>query len=119
MPSLLPEKFKFNIGGFHEGHYVIEYDGENLIYEHGYGQKTVVNPSLTEWEIFWCKVDELDIWRWKQAYDNLDILDGTQWNLKLKHNGRTKNSYGSNEYPKTFDAFLKALRKLIGGLPVR
>ncbi|SIR32488.1 hypothetical protein [Pontibacter lucknowensis] len=50
--------------------------------------------------------------RWNKRYDS-EILDGTQWELKVKGNGININSYGSNSYPQEFDEFLGILNRLI------
>lgn len=37
---------------------------------------------------------------WKKSYDNLCVLDGTQWELKITlTNNRVRNYHGSNAYP--------------------
>ena len=49
-------------------------------------------------------------------YNNDDVLDGTQWELTIKREGRRKRRiFGSNAYPEpkgTFNSFIKALNKL-------
>jgi hypothetical protein len=46
---------------------------------------------------------------------NLDILDGTQWSLKLVWGARRWSGYGSNAFPPGFDAVQQALEALAGG----
>ena len=40
--------------------------------------------------------------KWKRRYDNNDMLDGTQWTLKVFDNGKIRESYGSNEWPNNY-----------------
>jgi len=41
-----------------------------------------------------------------------------QWSLNLKKKNKTKNSYGSNRYPESFNQFKDAISELLGGLPL-
>lgn len=44
--------------------------------------------------------NELYLHEWKKNYDDPYVLDGTQWELEIKLNGRRKRTYsGSNDYP--------------------
>ena len=44
----------------------------------------VTTPSIKEWEEFWQTVDTLKVWSWKKNYINRDVIDGTQWELRIK-----------------------------------
>jgi hypothetical protein len=46
---------------------------------------------------------------------NLDVLDGTQWSLKLLWDARRWSGEGSNAFPLGFDAVQQALEALAGG----
>ena len=73
-------------------------------------------PSNKDWDEFWDEVDILGVWNWKKEYNNEDVLDGTQWELRIKRKGRRLRVIsGSNSYPKpqgTFKNFISALGKL-------
>jgi len=43
--------------------------------------------------------------KWKKKYFNDELLDGTQWDLKVFNDGKVKESFGSNEYPKVYQNF--------------
>ena len=48
--------------------------------------------------------EELCIHEWKRKYVDNDILDGTQWSLRIKlTGGRERHYYGSNEFPILWD----------------
>ena len=76
----------------------------------------VTTPSTKEWEEFWQTVDTLKVWSWKKNYYDEGIDDGTQWELRIKKQGkRGRKIFGSNAYPEpkgTFNSFIKALNKL-------
>jgi len=49
---------------------------------------------------------------WKKEYVDMDIMDGTQWSLKIKlTNNRKRTYYGSNDYPPYWNELLKLFRK--------
>ena len=79
----------------------------------------VTTPSTKEWEEFWQTVDTLKVWSWKKNYINRDVIDGTQWELRIKRKGRRRRIIsGSNAYPQpegTFESFLDAITKLSRG----
>ena len=79
----------------------------------------VTTPSTKEWEEFWQTVDTLKVWSWKKNYINRDVIDGTQWELRIKRKGRRRRIiFGSNAYPQpegTFESFLDAITKLSRG----
>lgn len=51
------------------------------------------------------RIADLHLEDWKDEYADNDILDGTQWSLKISFdNGKSKEIYGSNEYPNNFEA---------------
>jgi hypothetical protein len=74
-----------------------------------------IRPSEKEWQAF---IESLKITdNWKESYDS-NICDGVQWELKVYYKfpeGRRKikKVYGSNNYPKDFKVFGKAIFKLI------
>ena len=59
--------------------------------------------------------DEAKILSWKSGYVDSNILDGFQWDLEIFFSdGKTKETGGSNDYPKEWDKFRRLLRKLTG-----
>ena len=76
----------------------------------------VTTPSTKEWEEFWQTVDTLKVWSWEKNYINRGVIDGTQWELRIKRKGRRRRTiFGSNAYPQpkgTFNSFVKAINKL-------
>ena len=128
-PSLLPSKFHFSIGGYHGPCHEIEWKHRTLWYRWA-KYPSLWQPAIelsigTEaWERFWKAVEAAGVWQWSDNYENSDVLDGTQWSLKLKHQGRTLITQGSNAFPGCaepiyskfceFGCFIKALQSLTG-----
>jgi hypothetical protein len=113
---------RFYIGGFPGPFYNVESDGALLVYtssEDGMATERRITPTAQEWAKFGRTLEAADVWRWHPAYrpDSL-IVDGTQWSLELADGKRELHSEGDNAEPATFKAFLRALRKLLGGLPL-
>jgi hypothetical protein len=85
---------------------------------------TLPFPSEEAWARFWEAVERVGVWRWNARYFNSDVLDGTQWSLKLKHQDKSLSCDGSNDYPgcnddsysetSEFGQFVQALRELTG-----
>jgi len=132
----IPERFKVKIGGFLGPSYSIRIKENELIYrvnenEDDY-KELVVTPSEERWQNFKQALDDIGVWQWNEEYPNPGDTDGTQWFLEIEWDGRTIKSYGDDNYPTTdgtpennpelsptFENFLEAVRKLIGGLKFR
>ena len=120
------ETLNFYIGGFFGGYERVIWRNNKLhhqFFERNFDDDeephkvlNVISPSTKDWEEFWQAVDALKVWNWKKVYNNDDVLDGTQWQLRIKKQGkRGRKIFGSNAYPEpkgTFNSFIKALNKL-------
>ena len=112
------EVLYFSIGSFSEDYEKIILKNGRLyhFYERSFVDEDFTVPSNKDWEEFWDEVDILGVWNWKKEYNNEDVLDGTQWELRIKRKGRRLRVIsGSNSYPKpqgTFKNFISALGKL-------
>lgn len=111
--------FYFSTGGFHEGY-------KNILIEErdSYADMTLTPPisvsidgelrlriTLDEWQaIKDALFHELFVLSWDGEYDDPYIMDGTQWELKLKFDDRKKfEASGSNVFPVLFDELLEYL----------
>ena len=125
----LPTKLHFSIGGFMGECHEVEWKKWVLWYRRAeaasMGQPAIeLSPSSEAWARFWVAIETAGVWRWKNRYEDNDILDGTQWSLKLKYQGRSVSCRGSNAYPGSdrpdyaksseFGQFVKALQQLTG-----
>ena len=115
------ETFNFYIGGFHVDSNRV-YLENNTLYQDSPMHEDEPRQPFTEGlrltdeqiDLFWKRLDELDVWNWDKEYHDPDTLDGTQWNLKINKQGKRKlKIFGSNAYPGNFDDFLKLLNGYI------
>lgn len=114
--------FYFSVGGFHDGYshlsIVKREDGAEIQYFTGPGgmledEGTRENLSNDDWNHFIHRIFQCFITDWKKRYDDPDVLDGTQWELKIEFNSRKAiKIYGSNQYPVYWNKFLKAVKQL-------
>ncbi len=63
---------------------------------------------------FWKKLDEIDIWNWKEKYINEEAdTCGNTWRLSLINKARkSKEIEGYEMYPHNFQKFIDALNQL-------
>lgn len=111
-------KITFAIGGYFGGteQRTLTFDGERIIVktEIFNGFESELDPTehyvgKTRTSII-KGLKKLHIGRWKEAYDNPEILDGTQWHLLMEFADQTSvESYGSNAYPLNFGWFLRLM----------
>lgn len=106
--------FNFYIGGYGRDSYRFTLDNARLRCSEYYGiptddYKVISVEGNKNWENL---LDFLKGCGWKRRYDS-DILDGTQWELKVKALGIHINSYGSNAFPDDFDKFIALLNKVL------
>ena len=102
------------------------YHGPALVYFPTPGSvedRVELRPTERQWRTFWQELDRLDVWSWRECYDNPYVLDGTRWSVEMRHGTRVLHSVGYNAYPpdgssecgRDFRHFLRAVRGLVGG----
>ena len=88
---------------------------ENSLIESSYptGIKEI-KADVKSLSIFWKKLDEIDIWNWKEKYINEQAETcGHSWRLSLMNRaGRSKEVEGYEMYPHNFQKFIDALNQL-------
>ena len=124
----------FEIGGYNGTCHQVEFKAGKLEYRLAKGAymwepAIILQPDSGAWKRFWEAVEIAGVWKWKKSYENIDVLDGTQWSLKLKYQGRSLTAEGSNAYPGhgepefpatcEFGQFIKALQQLTGKAEIR
>ena len=102
-------KLVFTIGGFFCGHETRTFtvsDGQVLVDV----EKTMISMDKEEYgpyrkEEFISGIKALHIGEWKRTYNDLLVMDGTQWELDIYYNNgrRSTKISGSNAYPYNFD----------------
>ena len=108
---------EFSYGGYFEGCHtiIIEKDEENHCYisSSHFMKSEKKELSLKQFEnILKTLYQRAYVLEWKRRYVDYDILDGTQWELKIKCKGvRQLNIYGSNQYPPLFNTVKNLFKK--------
>ena len=110
-----PSKFFFAIGGFHgpwkeyrleDGglRYMVNAGGcpPHILEDRG-ASLVVAEKKMTDsdWLKFWDALDAkgCDIWSWHKKYFDPLIMDGTQWEIKIRLGNKYAFCDGCNEYP--------------------
>ena len=133
----MPERFTAYIGGFLGASYGIELRAGTLSYTSSdRGRQNTkharITPTAVEWREFRRTLDDLKVWQWRTDYPNQGTADGTQWSLDIAYADHSVKSRGDNNYPQangkpngkpeateTFNRYLVAISKLIGGREFR
>jgi len=112
-------KFEFTIGGFRGENIKIFKYYNSLIVQTSerpiFDDIDKISHKLTkdQWIFFWDRMDKINIWNWEKDYFNQEVLDGTQWELLIKREGKKKiQIYGSNAYPENFQLFLDVINSV-------
>jgi hypothetical protein len=118
--NLLPTTFRYSSFGISTGtRYSLEWDGEVVKFEKStiYREPEITKtaPSAEQWQAFWLKMDEINVWEWRGRYDpNFTYCDGGSWAFELEYKGKKVKSSGSVAHPGSFGEFLKAMLELVG-----
>jgi hypothetical protein len=110
-----PQRISFSVNTFTDPEGSLILESQTGVIQGNIGYWPVDHkPSSGEWEEFHAKLQKLNIWRWKKAYEYEDMvfIDGTKWNLSIEWNSNYIQSVGSNRYPKNFKKLVKAVKTL-------
>lgn len=112
--------FEFSIGGYFSGYKSLSLNktdsGVVVKYIPPFSDSLTsdVNTKISfdQWAMFIRNLYRCYIVDWKRKYADPDILDGTQWNLKVTYSDRKPlNIYGSNAYPPHWSKFMKIIEE--------
>jgi len=114
------DHFYFEVGGFGDRQTLeLMEDGEIVV---KLGQAKIpwfyegaiqLNPNSKKWATFLVEIENLRVWEWEASYHQLDMCDGSQWELQMTMGDKSVKSYGSNKLPENFDQFKEELAKLL------
>lgn len=109
-------KLTITYGGFFSTHYDLSKKGNMLCYEQWdcapQGNIKMTLRTHAEWTRFVNAIIDI-IKNWKDDYFT-EILDGTQWEIRLKADGKSFHISGSNDAPDNFMEFVKLVRTFTG-----
>lgn len=112
----------YSIGGFFEGYttFTIRFCEEYMEVkkEVSYDENSVEVKKVSypkSKEAFLNELRDIHFGEWKSRYDDFNVLDGTQWILKMyfSKNYRKLSFSGSNSYPYNFNEFCDLIIKNI------
>ena len=104
-------------GGFFSGaeKRTLTHEGEKILVEREFYNGAFDDGKILyngkTWSMLLDELDKLHIDEWDEAYDDPDVMDGTQWSLDIKLSDKTEvlHYWGSNKYPENFDVFMKVM----------
>lgn len=116
--------FHFSCGGYFGGYgdVTVKKEGDHAVLtvspsmlREGKVEDTTKELTIAEWNGFISDVfSKYHIDDWNEEYINHDILDGTQWSVKVTlDNGSELEHYGSNDFLPNWRSFVKYINNLI------
>lgn len=60
------------------------------------------------------ELKSINVFNWNSKYVDMDILDGTQWELEIEVDGGHIKKHGSNMFPDSWNKFCELIRKTSG-----
>ena len=115
------ERIIFRSSGFLGSTELFIYDGRSLKYveldiDLNVFRTLELNLGDRERKSFKTLLHHTNVFTWKSAYVDDEILDGTQWSfVALFSDGHAFKSYGSNAYPDEYESLYGGLLRLIVG----
>ena len=111
-------RFTLESGGFFNGYTKYKYtlSGDHVLFDadHSFYLKPSNLPLYEPFtrEEFVRSIAALHIGEWKKRYENLCVLDGTQWSISIEYEDGKEpfEIYGSNAYPYIFADLIDFLR---------
>lgn len=114
------EKIIFEIGGFFSGYKQVKIwaeDGKVLkAYKGDFNDldNEYTGELQEEIKVLERRLSQLKINRRKKELVDSGILDGTQWELEYKEQGkRCRHIYGSNDYPECWNDLIEAIGEVV------
>jgi len=101
--SSSPTQLIVRVGGFLGSTHVIELSRNALWCTELQGnqpvKKHLARPSHEQWIQFRSELNTVNVRRWQKAYLNPNVLDGTQWSVRIRYPDLVVESVGSNNFP--------------------
>ena len=114
------EKIIFEIGGFFSGYKKVkiwaEYGKVLKAYKGDFNDldNEYTGELQEEIKVLERRLSQLKINRRKKELVDSGILDGTQWELEYKEQGkRCRHIYGSNDYPECWNDLIEAIGEVV------
>ena len=112
--------FYFEVGGFGDRQTLELMEDGEIIVKLGqakipwfYEGERHLKPSSGKWSVFLEEIEKLHVWNWEPSYHQMDMCDGSQWELQMNIGDKSLKSYGSNKLPEKFDQFKEAIAEFL------
>jgi len=119
-----PDRFAIatHSGGLGGPAVTIAWTGLDLLYERrdpmiGPLELASIEPTPQQWTEFWAASDRAGVWKWRPSYDDLAADDAPGWKLTLARGAFEVDATGDNTWPEQWEAFCRAVRRLVDGRP--
>lgn len=75
-----------------------------------------ISKSLSEQDVKWLRegLYQCDIMNWAERYEDLYVLGGNHWNIRIEYDTYTETKNGSNHFPPEWKKFCYLISKLTG-----
>lgn len=124
--TVLPQKFEASLEGFCGASYRVQMTANGSVsywcnprtFTSQPGTtRTLVKVTPEQWALFRQRLEAAQVWKWKHAYNDRPVPDGTVWKAVVVWGERSVTAEGRNDYPdkKQFAAFTAAVKELLGG----
>ena len=122
------EYLYYQIGGYFEGSRILTVCNQKgcLVLDHYLLLRRSTGDTRPHFRDVWSeerstrwlkRLEELHCEEWQDHYD-ADILDGTQWELRYKYDGKSERCIsGSNAYPENWASFQRIMEDAARKLP--
>lgn len=116
-----PACLQFRIGGFAGSSWELAWIGGQLWFREGDARQGPLDwkpwqpfepPDAEHWARLHDLMDEGKVWEWPKKCVDHDVLDGTQWSLKIRWGRHRRSVHGENAFPAGFDQIAEVLRGL-------
>lgn len=87
----------------------------NALVKYRFEEKNL-SQTLSEQDVSWF-LEELykcDVMNWAERYEDLYVLGGSHWNLRIEYDTYAETKNGSNHFPPEWEKFCQLISKLIG-----
>jgi hypothetical protein len=116
------KRISASIGGFFGTSYTVEIDimTGKIMWNTSEGEifysesKLILQIDSESTKEFVEAIRKCCVLNWEEKYVDLDILDGTQWNLNIELDNMNIKKSGSNAYPKEWEEFCNIIQRFTG-----
>ncbi|HDU7439108.1 TPA: hypothetical protein RF418_002603 [Listeria monocytogenes] len=106
-----------SVGGYFEGYYdvTIHFQNKKITWKYSLDGDSLEKELLdTDITTFINGLKMVDLLNWERRYEELDVLDDTQWEVEIIRDKRNLIRSGSNKFPAEWECFCNLIRTISG-----